>query len=85
MPYIIILKVRKFHQSTRNRFGTAGKKPVGGHSLKRVNKDFSNPLDPNIRLVQVFELFSTVGSVSQIRLEKYVFIQFLPVRSKALV
>ena len=43
MPYIIILKVRKFHQSTRNRFGTAGKKPVGGHnvppSLNRVNRD----------------------------------------------
>ena len=30
MPYIIMLKVRKFHQSTGNRFGTAGKKPVGG-------------------------------------------------------
>ena len=30
MPYIIILKVRKFHQSSRNRFGTAEKKPVGG-------------------------------------------------------
>ena len=43
MPYIIILKVRKFHQSTRNRFGTAGKKPVGGGrqnvpSLNRVKK-----------------------------------------------
>ena len=33
--YIIILKVRKFHQSTRNRFGTAGKKPVGGHRVKK--------------------------------------------------
>ena len=37
MPYIIILKVRKFHQSTRNSFGTAGKKPVGdtigGHNV----------------------------------------------------
>ena len=32
MPYIIILKVRKFHQSTINRFGTAGKKPIGGLS-----------------------------------------------------
>ena len=30
MLYIIILKVRKFHQSTGNRFDTAGKKPVGG-------------------------------------------------------
>ena len=30
MRYVIILKVRKFHQSTRNRFHTAGKKPVGG-------------------------------------------------------
>ena len=29
MPYIIILKVRKFHQSTINRFGTEMKKPVG--------------------------------------------------------
>ena len=43
MPYIIILKVRKFHLSTTNRFGTAGKKPIGGHivppppSLNRVN------------------------------------------------
>ena len=34
-PYIIILKVRKFHQSTRSRFGTEGKKSCrgggGGH------------------------------------------------------
>ena len=30
MPYIIILKVRKFHQPTANRFSTARKKPVGG-------------------------------------------------------
>ena len=29
MPYIIILKVRKFHQPTANRFSTARKKPVG--------------------------------------------------------
>ena len=36
MPYIIILKVRTFHQSTKNCFGTAGKKPVGAHSLKRA-------------------------------------------------
>ena len=33
MPCVIILKVRKFHQSTINRFGTAGKKPVGGHNV----------------------------------------------------
>ena len=30
MPYIIILKVRKFHQPTPNRFSTARKKPVEG-------------------------------------------------------
>ena len=30
MPYIIILKVREFHQPTTNRFGTASQKPVGG-------------------------------------------------------
>ena len=46
MPYMIILKVRKFHQSTRIRFGTAGKKPVGGgggggHSLNRVKAFWS--------------------------------------------
>ena len=41
MPYIIILKVRKFHQTTASRFSTARKKPVGGAhcappSLNRV-------------------------------------------------
>ena len=30
MPYIIILKVRKFHQPTANRSSTARKKPVEG-------------------------------------------------------
>ena len=30
MPYIIILKVRKFHQPTASRLSTARKKPVGG-------------------------------------------------------
>ena len=29
MRYIIILKVRKFHQPTANRFSTARQKPVG--------------------------------------------------------
>ena len=43
MPYIIILKVRKFHQPTANRFSTARKKPVGPPivppppSLNKVN------------------------------------------------
>ena len=41
MLYIIILKVRKFHQPTASRFSTARKKPVGGTlcpppSLNRV-------------------------------------------------
>ena len=45
MPYIIILKVRKFHQTTASRFSTARKKPVGGAhcappSLNRVNQIF---------------------------------------------
>ena len=31
MPYVIILKVRKFHQPTANRFSTARQKPVSGH------------------------------------------------------
>ena len=55
MPYIIMLKVRKFHQSTRNRFGTAGKKPVGGGgggtqcgppSLNRVKSNQSDGKHP---------------------------------------
>ena len=46
MPYIIIPKVGKFHQSTRIRFGTAGKKPVEGStmcppSLNRVKASWS--------------------------------------------
>ena len=33
MPYIIILKARKFHQPTANRFSTtARQKPVGAQS-----------------------------------------------------
>ena len=41
MPYIIILKVRKFHQPTANRFSTERKEPAGGAqfappSLNRV-------------------------------------------------
>ena len=42
MPYIIILKVGKFHQLTANRFSTARKKPVGGQcappGLNRVKR-----------------------------------------------
>ena len=33
MPYKIIVKVRKFHQPTANRFCTARQKPVGGGTL----------------------------------------------------
>ena len=60
MPYIIILKVRKFRQSTRNRFGTAGKKPVGGRgdnvpsSLIRVN--FHVPFKTSFGLAVSFKI-----------------------------
>ena len=42
MPYLNILKVRKFHQPSENPFNTAREKPVGGGamcppSLNRVN------------------------------------------------
>ena len=42
MPYIIILKVSKFHQPTANHFGTARQNPLGGAqcpppSLNRLN------------------------------------------------
>ena len=30
MPYIIILKVRKFHQPAASRFGIARQNPIGG-------------------------------------------------------
>ena len=50
MPYIIILKVRKFHQPTASRLSTARNKPVGEGgalhdviSLNRV-KAFNIPL-----------------------------------------
>ena len=48
MPYIIILKVRRFHQPTANCSSTAKQKPVGrGYnvppSLNRVN-DFTGHL-----------------------------------------
>ena len=38
-----MLKVRMFHQSTVNCFGTAGEKPVGGclPSLNRVKVEFT--------------------------------------------
>ena len=39
MAYIIILKVRKFHQPTANRFSTTGKKHAGGaHAPPNLNK-----------------------------------------------
>ena len=54
MPYIIILKVRKFHQPTANRFSTARKKPVGeAHcappSLNRVKYAHHRPVHVIIR------------------------------------
>ena len=36
MLYIIILKVRKFHQPTANRFSTARKRPVGD-TINRIS------------------------------------------------
>ena len=33
MPFIIIVKVRKFHQATVNCSSTAGQKSVGGGTL----------------------------------------------------
>ena len=38
MSYLIILKVRKFHQPTANHFSTARIKPVGG-TMNRVNNE----------------------------------------------
>ena len=38
MPYMIVLKVRKFQQPTANRFGTARQKPVGALRVKSPSK-----------------------------------------------
>ena len=48
MPYIIILKVRKFHEPTANRFSTARKKTWGGnvphnaHNVQSLNTEVNN-------------------------------------------
>ena len=42
IPYIIILKVRKFHQPTENSFGTARKKPVGAQYTTRNQVQMSS-------------------------------------------
>ena len=56
MPYIIILKVRKFHQTIANRFSTARQKPAGGtlcpppQSLNRVNKFQYHFTEPKVTM-----------------------------------
>ena len=64
MPYIIILKVRKFHQPTASRFSTARKKPVGGGA-------HCAPLPAWIGLKGYFALgnFQSVGASSVWRLK----------------
>ena len=49
MTYIIILKVRKFHQPTANRFITARQKPVGGKGTTGLKK----LLVPNICHIEI--------------------------------
>ena len=68
MPYIIILKIRKFHQPTANRFSAAMQKPVGGggsvspslHRVKHLCLVFVDiqhlPLDT--KLIVIFELIT---------------------------
>ena len=63
MPYIIILKVRKFHQPTANGFGTARQKPTLP-SLNRVKAqvqkdDFFRPGDSTSELnIRIFIKYS---------------------------
>ena len=65
MPYMIILKFRKFHQSAINRFGTAGKNLWGGGaqcaplSLNRVNTEIESTyqeLSKNVLFVNILQL-----------------------------
>ena len=39
MPYLIILKVGKFHQPTVSRFGTTRQKPVGLNVSDDISSD----------------------------------------------
>ena len=50
MPYIIILKVKKFYQSTANRFSTTRQKPVGegGGTMNRVKIKIGSLIVPNV-------------------------------------
>ena len=61
MPYIIILKIRNFHQPTASCFSTARKKPVGGgggggSSLNRVNNSGTRR-DIKKRYTAIFMIF----------------------------
>ena len=56
MPYIIILKVRKFHQPTASLFSTARKKPVGG----------THCAPPSLNRVKVQSDSSKISSLGQI-------------------
>ena len=63
MPYITILKVRKFHQPTANSFSTARKKPVGGGGhirLVKVNVSDGSTLSTFFIFYQKLENFSGV-------------------------
>ena len=60
MPYIIILKVRKFHQSSVNSFGITGEKPVGGrHIVNRVKLEVQKNacLALIIQIMQLKQIF----------------------------
>ena len=64
MPFIIILKVRKFHQPIPNRFSTAREKPVEGGGaeysmcLNRVKK-----FVPNVPAVAIIVIRARVSSL----------------------
>ena len=49
MHYIIILKIRKFHQPTANCFGTARQKPVGEGTMCHIGgqKNAHQPIFPH--------------------------------------
>ena len=57
MPYMIILKVRKFHQSAANYFSTVRQKPVGGGGIE-LSDDFTYVHSPR-------KIISTAGRVEK--------------------
>ena len=61
MPYIIILKVRKFHRPTANLFSTAKKKLVGGYNVAPPPPSSLNGVEGRVlRIPNIYDLIREI-------------------------